>query len=73
MDEYLELGYRLPKPKGCPDKIYSLMLKCWSLEPNGRPTFEALLEDLTSMSPTGNYALTTIKLKSTSVDMSLYN
>lgn len=34
--------YRLQKPHGCPDSIYKLMLSCWSLEPNTRPTFADL-------------------------------
>lgn len=38
MQKVLE-GYRMPKPKDCPDEIYALMLKCWSEKPEQRPTF----------------------------------
>ena len=30
---------RLERPTDCPLSIYKLMLDCWSLEPQGRPTF----------------------------------
>eukprot|EP00117_Sycon_ciliatum_P034431 scpid28750/ scgid26277/ Tyrosine-protein kinase HTK16 len=39
-----ELGQRLDKPRYCPDHTYGLMRKCWSLDPNDRPTFEQLYE-----------------------------
>jgi hypothetical protein len=35
-------GYRLQQPEACPDTTYELMLSCWSLEPENRPTFLAL-------------------------------
>lgn len=33
---------RLERPRNCPITIYNLMLDCWSLEPNQRPTFAQL-------------------------------
>lgn len=28
--EQVELGYRMPMPRGCPEQIYTeVMLKCW--------------------------------------------
>ena len=38
----MESGGRLECPKNCPDVIYNLMLGCWSLEANNRPTFKKL-------------------------------
>lgn len=38
----VERGERLEKPKHCPDKIYSVMKKCWKKEPDHRPTFQFL-------------------------------
>lgn len=41
-------GYRMPKPTSmygnldCPDALYDLMLKCWSRDPEARPTFDHL-------------------------------
>lgn len=40
----VQTGYRMPKPLHCefPDSIYSMMLQCWAVEPEKRPTFEFL-------------------------------
>ncbi|CAJ0927654.1 unnamed protein product, partial [Mesorhabditis belari] len=41
--EQVELGYRMPLPRGCPENIYTeVMLKCWEKNPEKRPTFEYL-------------------------------
>ena len=40
--EALQQGYRMPRPMGCPDKLYDIMLDCWREEPDYRPTFENL-------------------------------
>ncbi|XP_019642207.1 PREDICTED: mast/stem cell growth factor receptor Kit-like [Branchiostoma belcheri] len=35
--EELHTGYRLPKPKGCPQLLYDLMFSCWQEDPEARP------------------------------------
>ena len=40
--ERIQRGYRMPRPMGCPDKLYDMMLDCWREEPAERPTFETL-------------------------------
>ena len=40
--EKVPVGYRMPRPHNCPDKLYNLMLECWKEEPLSRPTFETL-------------------------------
>ncbi|VIO97359.1 SRC-1, putative [Brugia malayi] len=41
--EQVELGYRMPMPRGCPEQIYTeVMLKCWDKVPDRRPTFDYL-------------------------------
>ena len=40
--EELQQGYRMPRPMGCPDKLYNVMLDCWREDPASRPTFETL-------------------------------
>ena len=42
-------GYRLPKPKECPEEIYKLMMACWDAEPNKRPNFDEILSTLTAL------------------------
>jgi len=39
--------YRLPNPADnrhitCPAKLYDVMLQCWQIEPNDRPSFDEL-------------------------------
>jgi TPR repeat protein len=36
-------GYKLPKPVGCPDKVYQLVLRCLEPQPELRLTFDQLL------------------------------
>lgn len=50
----IETGYRMPKPKGCPDEVYVLMKKCWSWEDKDRPTFKEIRAQLEGMFPSGN-------------------
>ena len=38
--EALQQGYRMPRPMGCPDKLYDIMLDCWREEPANRPSSE---------------------------------
>lgn len=44
----LERGYRMPRPQGCPQELYEIMMRCWKEKPEDRPTFEyiqSILED----------------------------
>jgi hypothetical protein len=45
----VQSGYRLPKPPGCPDKIFAIMSECW-LVCGHRPEFGQLAEVLRTMS-----------------------
>ncbi|KAL7873786.1 hypothetical protein AOLI_G00128570 [Acnodon oligacanthus] len=47
----LENGYRMPRPDNCPEDLYTIMTKCWTENPENRPTFEYLrsvLEDFST-------------------------
>ncbi|OWA51620.1 Focal adhesion kinase 1 [Hypsibius exemplaris] len=35
----IEAGDKLPIPDNCPQRLYRLMLQCWSYEPSKRPNF----------------------------------
>ena len=42
----LKVGKRLEKPPLCPKYLYNLMLRCWELNPQVRPTFSMVKEKL---------------------------
>ena len=42
----LKLGQRLEKPPLCPQRLYKLMLRCWELNNQVRPTFSNVKEKL---------------------------
>ena len=48
--KHLQEGYHMLKPKSCPDKLYGIMLDCWTLKPEHRPTFETLQRQLQDFS-----------------------
>ena len=49
LDEAL-MGYRLEKPKHCPQDVYDVMWKCWNSKSEERPAFTTLYSDLRRMS-----------------------
>ncbi|XP_065165499.1 fibroblast growth factor receptor homolog 1-like isoform X2 [Atheta coriaria] len=44
--QLLRSGHRMEKPPCCSLEIYMLMRECWSYQPNERPNFTELVEDL---------------------------
>lgn len=42
----VEKGYKMDAPDGCAPVVYEVMKKCWHLDPNQRPTFRQLREQL---------------------------
>ncbi|XP_073435645.1 tyrosine-protein kinase CSK isoform X1 [Dendrobates tinctorius] len=42
----VEKGYKMDAPDGCPAIVYELMKQCWHLDPNQRPSFRKLREQL---------------------------
>ncbi|XP_039528142.1 proto-oncogene tyrosine-protein kinase ROS [Pimephales promelas] len=42
-------GERLPLPAGCTQRLYNLMMSCWSKEPTERPNFQYLEETLSKL------------------------
>ncbi|KAL7891780.1 hypothetical protein AOLI_G00012560, partial [Acnodon oligacanthus] len=46
MTPYLLQGRRLPQPQYCLDSLWCILLQCWNPEPDFRPTFSMLVQDL---------------------------
>ena len=46
--------YRMPCPKDCPVKLHDMMLECWSQEPENRPSFCNLEQQLEEFYSTNN-------------------
>ncbi|XP_064115439.1 fibroblast growth factor receptor 3-like isoform X3 [Macrobrachium nipponense] len=44
--QLLREGHRMEKPTNCSLEIYMIMRECWRYQPNQRPTFKELVEDL---------------------------
>ncbi|RWS31997.1 heartless-like protein [Leptotrombidium deliense] len=42
----LNQGYRMEKPSGCSNELYSLMLSCWRDSPDERPSFKEIVDTL---------------------------
>nr|CAH8832670.1 unnamed protein product [Trichobilharzia regenti] len=42
----VEKGYRLPAPKACSDDIYQIMTACWDNNPEYRPKFSSICEQI---------------------------
>ena len=45
----IDSGYRMPRPLLCSPEIYLIMLKCWDGNPEKRPTFKKISEDLSTI------------------------
>ena len=47
IDKYLSDGYRLVKPPGCPDELFTLISKSiWQYSPDNRPDSPFILQEL---------------------------
>jgi len=44
--EKVKEGYRMSKPKECPENVFKLMERCWNQNPKERPTFEEISKEL---------------------------
>ncbi|XP_025278622.1 proto-oncogene tyrosine-protein kinase ROS isoform X2 [Canis lupus dingo] len=43
---YVQTGGRLEPPKNCPDDLWNLLTQCWAQEPDQRPTFHKIQDQL---------------------------
>lgn len=39
-------GYRMEIPERCPPKIYNIMLACWQIGPEQRPSFKKIIDKI---------------------------
>lgn len=54
--ELLEKGERLPQPNICTIEVYMVMVKCWLIDAESRPSFKELADDFAKMaSDPGRY------------------
>uniref|UniRef100_A0A336M4X8 CSON012218 protein n=1 Tax=Culicoides sonorensis TaxID=179676 RepID=A0A336M4X8_CULSO len=44
--EFLTSGQRLERPENCTKQLYELMLHCWAANPNDRPSFQQIHDQL---------------------------
>ncbi|KPJ10470.1 Fibroblast growth factor receptor 2 [Papilio machaon] len=54
----LRTGYRMPRPANCTPQLYEVMMSCWRVRPNERPTFAQLrarLDALLSAAASDHY------------------
>ncbi|XP_015241041.1 PREDICTED: platelet-derived growth factor receptor alpha [Cyprinodon variegatus] len=47
----IKSGYRMSKPEHAPQDVYEMMMKCWNSEPEKRPSFMGLSENMASLLP----------------------
>ncbi|XP_068686476.1 fibroblast growth factor receptor 4-like isoform X4 [Montipora foliosa] len=45
----LQQGYRMPKPQHVDNDLYQIMMNCWQNEPEARPSFADLTQELKGM------------------------
>ena len=46
VSEKVEKGYRMEIPDGCPKAMYTLMQRCWNIDPLRRPSFKEMRREL---------------------------
>ncbi|XP_068120139.1 protein-tyrosine kinase 6-like [Hyperolius riggenbachi] len=60
--QYLKVGHRMSAPRKCSEKVYNIMLECWSEDPQKRPTFNELKFTMDNLS---NYECSEVPSKPT--------
>lgn len=45
---YLRSGRRLPQPDSCPQFLFEIMWRCWDDDPDQRPSFSQLVQEIES-------------------------
>jgi hypothetical protein len=49
LSEIVKSGQRPQAPENCSGRLYQLMMECWDLNPNLRPTFSSIVERIQNM------------------------
>jgi len=44
--KHVEKGYKMEAPEGCPPEVYEIMREAWHLQPDERPTFHGVKDEL---------------------------
>lgn len=48
----LSNGFRMERPKTCPEEYYAIMLTCWQQSPSKRPSFSELAKSIHALRAT---------------------
>lgn len=65
-------GYRLERPGHCKPEIYRVMARCWSSDPNSRPTFAELRNELAELLENNSLDYSYVDLESFAADSNIY-
>jgi len=57
----LQKGYRIPKPEYFKDELYNIMMKCWEMEPENRPSFDSLCTSIRTLEVCSNQNYVNVK------------
>ncbi|XP_076810785.1 tyrosine-protein kinase SRK2-like isoform X2 [Clavelina lepadiformis] len=49
LQEKIKNGHRMDRPESCPAALYDIMLQCWDLVPQARPSFDDVYKELKNL------------------------
>uniref|UniRef100_A0A1I8AMV2 Protein kinase domain-containing protein n=1 Tax=Steinernema glaseri TaxID=37863 RepID=A0A1I8AMV2_9BILA len=64
MHAHLEAGNRMEQPDNCPNDYYQIMMDCWNFDPNSRPEFSTIRQQLASQLENASDEYSYLKLDS---------
>ena len=71
--EKIVQGYRLGQPEECSLDMYKLMLSCWEINPDQRPSFTRILEAINQLIGAKVAESMIVEVKETTSTENIYN